>query len=153
MSKVIINSYLIEFLKSRFLKIYLLVFTIFIFIEYKNLDNYNILDGKITAIKNITTSHIPSKGNRKIKINHNFPFFEYYRKTDTVKTTDQSLVIYSNFYVGEKIKVIENKNDRFEIRILNVFYYWIGFEKLIIILISTGIIYGIYDLIIMKNVK
>ncbi len=141
------NSLLIEFLKSRFLKIYLLVFASFIFIEYCNLDNYLIFEGKIIAVKNITTSHIPSKGNRKVKINHDYPVFEYYRKKDTLKTQDQSLVLYSNFYVGDKIKIIESKKDKFEIRILNVFYYWIGFEKLIIILLFAGIIYGIYYLI------
>ena len=141
------KSCLVEFFKSLFLKIYLLVFAVFIFIEYNNLDNYNIFEGKITAVINTTSTHIPSKGSRKVKINHDYPVFEYYRKKDTLKTQDQSLVLYSNFYVGDKIKIVENKKDKFNIRILNVFYYWIGFEKLIIILLFTGIIYGIYDLI------
>ncbi len=145
------NSYLVEFFKSLFLKIYFLVFAVFIFIEYNNLDNYNIFEGKISAVINTTSAHIPSKGSRKVKINHDYPVFEYYRNKDTVKTQDQSLVLYSNFYVGDKIKIIESKKDKYNIRILNIFYYWIGFEKLLIILLFTGIIYGIFDLIKTKS--
>ena len=144
------NSIFNYILKSLFTKIFCFVFVIFVLIDFINLQNYNIYEGKVTAVENTTTTHTSSRG-RAVRINMDIPKFEFYREKDTVKSEDGNLVMYSNFSVNDKLKILQNKEDQNEIKIFNIFYYWIGFNKLVIIGFLSLFIFGYYKVFIKKE--
>ncbi|WP_310555509.1 hypothetical protein [Flavobacterium sp.] len=144
----ILHSIFRYILKSLFTKIFCFVFAVFVLIDFVNLKNYTIYNGKVTDVENVTTTH--SSYRKSVKINRDIPKFEYYRKKDTVKTEEGSLVMYSNFNVNDELQILESKEDQYQIKIFNVFYYWIGFNKLIIITFLALFIFGFYKVFIKK---
>jgi hypothetical protein len=59
--------------------------------------------------------------------------------------------MYSNFEVNDKIQILESKEDQYQVKIFNIFYYWISFNKLVIITFLTLFIFGFHRVFIKKD--
>jgi hypothetical protein len=118
------------------------IFSIFFIIDCLSLKNYNIYEGKIIGFDNRSTTYSDGKqGN--VKINWDIPKMEYYKNNDTIICEDGRLVLISSFGLNEKIRVLESKNDKFQVKIFSFFYYWINFQKIVI--------FGYYFVFIKKS--
>lgn len=126
------------------------IFSIFFIIDYLSLKNYNIYEGKIIGFDNRSTSYSVGKQG-SVKINWDIPKMEYYKNNDTIICEDGRLVLISSFCLNEKIRVLESKKDKFQVKIFSFFYYWINFQKIVIGLLLSTIIFGYYFVFIKKS--
>lgn len=81
------------------------------------------------------------------------PEIEYYRDTDTITYDEgkRTLMIYLTFddsymfSVGESLRIVELKTDTDKRRPLTFFHYWLHTYELIVILLVSFIIFGVYQ--------
>jgi hypothetical protein len=74
----ILYSFFIYIFKSLFTHIFCFVFAAFVVIDFVNLKNYNIYNGKITSIENVSTKHITYR--KAIRINRIFQILNIIEK-------------------------------------------------------------------------
>lgn len=120
---------------------FFLVYAAFIYLKVANFHNYNFYNGKVTGLHKIVSSHSTS-GRGSILIAREIPEIEYYVGKDTIRCDQGELRLVTNFDLGEKITVLEDKEDHYKTKIYSLFYYWIDYNELILFLLSFLIILG-----------
>ncbi|WP_343697468.1 hypothetical protein [Flavobacterium sp.] len=118
-----------------------IVYSGFIFLKVKNLDNYNFYEGKIIGLREITSSHTSGRGG-SVLINRNIPEVEYYKGKDTIRYDQGELRLVTNFELNEKVTILENKENEYENKIYSLFYYWIDYNELILFLLAFLFVFG-----------
>ena len=138
------NSYVKLILKSRYLKVLFFLVLIFFVVDYINLKNYNIYEGKIIGFEEVIKKE---HGYRtSVLIKHKFPTIEYYKNNDTIEFDDGRRTLFSNFKINEKVTVLESKENHNQAQIFSFFSYLISFEKSLVIVLLSLIIYGVIKL-------
>lgn len=122
---------------------------LFFLLKRNELSGYNIYNGKVIAIESVMARYQQQRGYAYGK--RFIPLFEYYTKNDTIKTSDGRRVLYSNFAVGDPIKIIEDKIDSNQVRIYSLFFFWVKWEEILVLLLIYIIIYGFFKNFIIKK--
>ena len=113
------NSYVKLILKSRYLKVLFFLVLIFFVVDYINLKNYNIYEGKIIGFEEVIKKE---HGYRtSVLIKHKFPTIEYYKNNDTIEFDDGRRTLFSNFKINEKVTVLESKENHNQAQIFSFF--------------------------------
>lgn len=129
-------------------KTVIVVFLIFISLKSCELKSYRIYEGKVTGFEEVNIKYTTysrgryGSGNGKMTI----PLFEYYKGNDTIQSSEGCIVLLSNFKVGEKIEVLENREFKNKVRIYSFFYFWLRFPEIIILILLCVIVYGCFKL-------
>lgn len=125
-------------------KTVIVVFLIFISLKSCELKSYRIYEGKVTGFEEVITKYTTysrgryGSGYGKMTI----PLFEYYKDNDTIQSSEGCIVLLSNFKVGEKIEVLENREFKNKVRIYSFFYFWLRFPEIIILILLCVMVYG-----------
>ena len=115
------------------------------------MSEYNSYPGKIIGFTDVNVRQIEKRG--VSYISRKIPVVEYINGKGTrLVYEDGTAVFCSNFKINESIKVLENKKNKYNVRIYSFFYYWIYLNHLILIFLFTAIISGvIYKLILNRE--
>ena len=137
-------------MKKIALIVLIVIFGIHFSLRFNELNDYNEFPGKIIGFTDVNARQVEKNGVSYIAIT--IPVVEYINsKGEKLIYEDGTRVFYSNFKINEKVKVLENKKNKYNVRIYSFFYYWIYLIDLILIFLLTTIICGvIYKLILKK---
>lgn len=148
--------------KKVIASVLVILFSAHFCIKIYELRDYNIYNGKVIGFeKLLALDHTYSKvgGSESFGVERTIPIVEYYTATDTLQHSEgrRSLSYYlindeSVIYnLGENIRVIQEKNDADEIRLLTLFHYWLYTHELIFIVLMGIIFYGFHKVYMRKK--
>ncbi|KAF2508488.1 hypothetical protein EYY60_15270 [Flavobacterium zhairuonense] len=121
----------------------LVVYCCFIYLKVANLDNYNFYEGKVIGLHKISSKYSGAgRGSGWVRISREIPEIEYYKNYDTIKCDQGELRLVTNFKINEKLIVLEDKENEYEVKIYSLFYYWIDYNELILCLLGFLFVYG-----------
>ena len=139
-------------MKKIVLIVLIVIFGIHFSLRFNELNDYNEFPGKIIGFTDVNARQVEKNGVSYIAIK--IPVVEYINgKGDKLIYEDGTRVFYSNFKINESIKVLENKKNKYNVRIYSFFYYWIYLNHLILIFLFTAIISGVIYKFILKREK
>lgn len=119
-----------------------LVYCGFIYLKIANFDNYNFYEGKVISLQPVSSNYTGGMHGQSVTIAREIPEIEYYKNNDTIKCDQGELRLVTNFELNEKITVLEDKEDKYKVKIYSLFYYWIDYNELILCLLAFLFIYG-----------
>lgn len=137
-------------MKKIVLIVLIVILGIHFTIRLYELNEYNQYPAKIIGFTYVNAREVGKNGisyfTRKI------PIVEYKNGKDKkLVYEDGTRVFYSNFKINEQVKVLENKKNKYNVRIYSFFYYWIYLNHLIIIFLFTAVISGVTYKFILKD--
>jgi len=137
-------------MKKIALIVLIVIFGIHFSLRFNELNDYNEFPGKIIGFTDVNARQVEKNGVSYIAIT--IPVVEYINgKGEKLIYEDGTRVFYSNFKINEKVKVLENKKNKYNVRIYSFFYYWIYLIDLILIFLLTTIICGVIYKFILKK--
>lgn len=137
-------------MKKIALIVLIVIFGIHFSLRFNELNDYNEFQGKIIGFTDVNARQVEKNGVSYIAIT--IPVVEYINgKGEKLIYEDGTRVFYSNFKINEKVKVLENKMNKYNVRIYSFFYYWVYLIDLILIFLLTTIICGVIYKFILKK--
>ena len=137
-------------MKKIALIVLIVIFGIHFSLRFNELNDYNEFPGKIIGFTDVNARQVEKNGVSYIAIT--IPVVEYINsKGEKLIYEAGTRVFYSNFKINEKVKVLENKKNKYNVRIYSFFYYWIYLIDLILIFLLTTIICGVIYKFILKK--
>jgi hypothetical protein len=131
----------------------LIICSVHFYIKYDELTEYNRYNGKIIGFTDVNVSVVDLK-NRGGYETRNIPIVQYENANgEKIIYEDGTQVLFTNFDLNETVEVLENKKNKYSVRIFSFFYYWLYLRHLIIILMLTGIISVFFQIFVVDKGK
>lgn len=143
-------------MKKIFLSVLFIISAVHFYIRYDELSEYNRYPGKIIGFTdvNVTYPSYPKYQSDKTHVTRHIPIVEYTNKdNEKIIYEDGTQVLFSNFNQNELVEVLENKKNKYSVRIFSLFYYWLYIYHLIVILMLTGIISVFFQILVVDKGK
>jgi len=145
-----------SFFRMAFVLLFCLVFALVVFyIKREELKEYTIYDAKVIGFTNVNvTESVPSirGSSSRTSYTRDIPIIEY--KNDEGKIIsyeDGSRVLFSSFDLNEKIKVLENKENKYKVKVYSFFYFWIHIYEIIIFFLLLFIFYVFISVFVFRD--
>lgn len=129
-----------------FVLLFSLAFALVIYyLKKEELEEYTIYDAKVVGFTNVTvTESVPSTRGHSSKhtYSRNIPIIEYKNNEGKIISyEDGNRVIFSSFELNEKIRILENKENKYKIKVYSFFYFWFHIYELVIFILLLFIFY------------
>ena len=132
--------------------VFIVILGIHFSLKFNELKDYNVFSARIIDFTVVNVRQIEKRG--VSYFSRRIPVVEYVNSNgEKLVYEDGTRVFYSNFKINESIKVLENKKNKYNVRIFSFFYYWIYLNHTILIFLLTAIISGIIYKFILKRDK
>jgi len=121
----------------------------FFYLKYSKLSNYNKYPGIIKGFETVDARYpgYKTKGGYEPR---RIPLVEYYSERDTSSFSEGTLNYFSYFNKGQRITVLERKDDPYKAYIYSFWYYYMFIPELILLLLISLILYAICRVYILK---
>lgn len=125
------------------------------YLKKQELNDYYIYDGEVIGFTNVTvTESVPSTRGHSSRSTYSrdIPIIEYKNKEGKIISYEEGhRVIFSSFELHEKIKVLENKENKYKTLVFSFFYFWFHIYELVIFILLLFIFYVFISVFFFKD--
>jgi hypothetical protein len=135
-----------SFFRMAFVLLFILAFALVVYyLKKEELKEYTIYEAKVVGFTNVTvTESVPSTRGHSSRTTYSrdIPIIEYKNKEGkTISYEEGHRVIFSSFELNEKIRILENKENKYKIKVYSFFYFWFHIYELVIFILLLFIFY------------
>ena len=129
-----------------------IVFIPFFIYKTFRLSEYNKYRGKIIEVEEVNVYYpgFKNKGGYELRY---IPLVEYYTKKDTSSFSEGTLNYFSFYKKGDEVTVLERKDNPYKTHIYSFWYYYLLIPELIILLLTSFILFAICRVYIIKTIN
>ena len=126
-----------------------IIFIPFFMYKLYKLDEYYRYPGKVVNLEKVNVTYVTMRGHDYVV--KNLPVVEYYTLKDTFSFSEAKQNFFSFYNVGDKVTILEKKNDSYKTTILSFWYYFMSVPELIILMLIAFVLFGSYFAFINKK--
>ena len=129
-----------------FVLLFILAFALVVYyLKKEELKEYTIYEAKVVGFTNVTvTESVPSTRGHSSRTTYSrdIPIIEYKNNEGKIISYEEGhRVIFSSFELNEKIRILENKENKYKITVYSFFYFWFHIYELVIFILLLFIFY------------
>ncbi|NHM01612.1 hypothetical protein [Flavobacterium difficile] len=124
-------------------------------LKKEELKEYTTYDAKVIGFTNVTVSEsVPSTRGHASNYTYSrdIPIIEYKNKEGKIISyEDGNRVLFSSFELNEKIKVLENKENKYKVKICSFFYFWFHIYEFVLFIFLLFIFYVFISVFVFRD--